>query len=179
MRMTLGPEAGKTTDQRGKRLMTLLRDEGLVAASTWEKRSKRATWKEKELDYIICGSDMAPFIWEESNEQETEGLDAQSDHTAVMARFDMAGWGLKLKELKEAAKNSEEEITRIPANWKPRDVSEFNQKLREELVKERANITRIELLINETARTYASRQRRDVCETERKIKELVQQTNAE
>ena len=34
--------------------------------------SKRSTWKERELYYVICGSDMAPFIWEESNEQETE-----------------------------------------------------------------------------------------------------------
>ena len=115
--------------------MEWLKDDGLIVASTWEKRNRRATWKERELDYIVTGADMAPFIWEESNEQETEGLDAQSDHTAVMARFDMAGWGLNLQELKDAAKNSEEDITRIPANWKPRDVSEFNQKLREELVK--------------------------------------------
>ena len=47
MRMTLGPEAGKVTEQRGKRMMAWLRDEGLIVASTWEKRSKRATWKEQ------------------------------------------------------------------------------------------------------------------------------------
>ena len=87
------------------------------------------------MDYVICGSDMAPFMWEESNEQETEGLEAQSDHTAVMARFDMSKWGLKVKELKEAAKSAGEEVTRIPANWKPEDITAFSRKLKEELAK--------------------------------------------
>ena len=111
-------------------MMKWMKDDGLIVASTWEKITKRATWKEKELDYIVAGADMAPFIWEESNEQETEGLDAQSDHTAVMARFDLKRWGLKIQELRDAAKRTEEEITRIPANWEPADVITFNQSLR-------------------------------------------------
>ena len=100
-------------------MMKWIRDDGFIVASTWDKRTKRVTWKEKELDYIVAGADMAPFIWEGSNEQETEGLIAPSDHTAVMARFDMSKWGLKVQELKEAAKSAGDEITRIPANWKP------------------------------------------------------------
>ena len=42
------------------------------------------------LDYIVTGADLAPFIWEDSDEQETEGFIASSDHTPVMGRFDMA-----------------------------------------------------------------------------------------
>ena len=96
MRQTLGPEAGKEVDNRGRRIMEWLKDDGLIVASTWWKqRSKRATWRDRELDYIVTGADMAPFIWEDSNEQETEGLIASSDHTPVMGRFDMTNWGLK------------------------------------------------------------------------------------
>ena len=135
-----------------------MKDDGLIVASTWERRTKRATWKEEELDYIVAGADMAPFIWEESNEQETEGLIAPSDHTAVMARFDMANWGLKIQELKEAANNAGDEVTRIPANWKPEDIGEFNRALKEELSKERATLTKIELMINDTAKKYAWRE---------------------
>ena len=160
MRMTLGPEAGKATEQRGTKLMEWMKEDGLIIASTWEKRSNISTWKEKELDYIVTGADMAPFIWEESNEQETEGLIAPSDHTAVMARFDMSSWGLKIQEMKEAAKSAGNEVTRIPANWKPEDITEFNRSLREELSKERATLTKIELIINDMAKKYAWKEKK-------------------
>ena len=135
-----------------------MKDDGLIVASTWAKITTRATWKEKELDYIVTGADMAPFIWEESNEQETEGLIAPSDHTAVMARFDMSNLGLKIQELKEAAKSAGNEVTRIPANWKPEDITEFNRSLKEELSKERPTLTKIELMINDTAKRYTWRE---------------------
>ena len=89
MRMTLGPEAGKQQNSGGKH-------DGMYEGR--RKITNRATWKEKELDYIVAGADMAPFIREESNEQETGGLIAPSDHTAVMARFDMSKWGLTIQD---------------------------------------------------------------------------------
>ena len=155
--------------------MEWLKDDGSIVASTWEQRSKRATWRDRELDYIVTGADMAPFIWEDSNEQETEGLIASSDHTPVMGRFDMANWGLKVQELKEAAKSAEGEVTRIPADWKPECMGRFNEALRKETSKERATLTNIELMINDIAKLHKWKERKETPQTERLIKELVRE----
>ena len=80
---------------------------------------------------------------------------AASDHTAVMGRFDMANWGLKLQELKEAATSAEGEVTRIPANWKSEDLGTFIEALKEELSKEGATLTNIALMIDDVAKRHA------------------------
>ena len=38
MRQTLGPEAGKEVDNRGRRIMEWLKDNGLIVESTWEQK---------------------------------------------------------------------------------------------------------------------------------------------
>ena len=75
--------------------------------------------------------------------------------------------------MEEAAKSAEGEVTRIPANWKPEDTRRFNEALREELSKERAILTNIELMINDITKLRTWKERKEIPHKERLIKELV------
>ena len=54
-----------------------------------------------------------------------------------------------------------------PANWKPEDTRRFNEALKEELSKERATSTNIELIINDIAKLHTWTERKEVPQKER------------